>query len=53
METRHFERTKLEQERLKTERENLKLARKRQAADLENAACHAQIAEERWAFDKE
>ena len=41
METRHFERTKLEQERLKTEHKNLELVRKRQAADLENAARHA------------
>ena len=34
VETRHSERTKLEQERLETERENLQLARDRQAADL-------------------
>ena len=53
METRHFKRTKLEQEWLETEHENLELARKRQAADLENEVHHAQIAEERWAFDKE
>ena len=52
METRHFKRTKLEQEQLQTECESLERVKKHQVADLEIAAHHAQIAEG-WAFDKE
>lgn len=53
VETRHSERTKLEQERLETERENLQLARDRQAADLVNEERRVRLGEERLAFDKE